>query len=506
MNSDIKFYLALLFKRLPVMAVMVFLGAGIGLSLALTLPPTYTADARLLVENAQIPGSMVVSTVQTSADKQLQIIEERLMTRANMIDVANKYEIFENQREMEPDDVFSAMARMTNIDVWEGNHQRATIMTISFESGNPRIAADVVNEFVTLVESESAEIRQEEATETAEFFESEVARLSEELSRKSAEIVAFKEANKDALPEEQNYRLDRQTRLQERLSLMVRDRASRIDQRERLLAVGGASGVQPVQLTPQQQDIQNLERQLASELSVLSENHPRVKRLRAQIEQLKSRITPGGQAAGSTDPLQNMLELQLADVDSQIAFLEQDIAETERQLEGLREAIERTPEVAIRLESLTRDYQNVQGQYNQAVSSLAQAKVGESVELQGRGERVSVIERAIPPNRPSGPRRRLIAGSGLFAGSALAALFFVLTELLNRTIRRPIDLTRGLGVQPLATIPYLESETVVRRRRRLGSSLLLLALSAVPLGLWALHTFYLPLDLLAEDLLETLGR
>ncbi|NNL34732.1 MAG: lipopolysaccharide biosynthesis [Silicimonas sp.] len=504
MNSDIKFYLALLIKRLPMMLVMLLVGAGIGVGLALTMPPTYKANARLLVESAQISDQMVISTVQTSTDKQLQIIEQRLMTRANMIDVANKYEIFEDTSEMSPDDVFRLMGQRTAINVVAGDRQRATIMTIAFESEDPRIAANVVNEFVTLVESASAVIRQEEATETAAFFESEVARLSEQLSRLSADIVAFKEANKDALPEEQAYRLERQTALQERMSAMVRDRVARLEQRNRLLAVGTAGGVQSVQMTPRQQQLANLESQLASELSTLSENHPRVKRRRAQIAQIASTIAPGTNG-GSADPLKNMLDLQIADIDGQIEFLEQDIKRTEEQLDGLRDAIERTPEVAIRLEALNRDYQNIQNQYDRAVTSLATAKVGESVELQNRGERVSVIERAVPPNRPSGPNRKLIAGGGVLAGSALAALFFVLTELLNRSIRRPIDLTRGLGVQPLATIPYLESDTVVQRRRRWHGLLILAAIIAVPLAFWAVHTFYLPLDLLAERLLDQMG-
>lgn len=503
MNSDVKFYLALFMKRMPVMLVLVLLGTAIGIAMALTIPPRYSAGARLLVENAQIPGEMVVSTVQTSADKQLQIIEERLMTRANMIDVANKYGVFKGE-EMRPDQIFDAMQKRTGIFVWSGDRQRNTVMEITFEDESPEIAADIVNEFVTLVESESAEIRQNEAMETAEFFESEVARLSEDLSRKSAAIVAFKEANKDALPEEQLYRLNRQTQLLERLSLNSRDLATLREQRNRLVSVGTASGVNQPALTPEQQQLATLRSQLNGALSVYSESNPRVKMLRAQIEQLEESMRPAGDAAKS-DPMQNMLDIQIADIDARISFLEGDIAKIEDELEVLQKAIEKTPENAIRLDALTRDYDNVQTQYNQAVASLGTAKVGESIEVQGRGERVSVIERAIAPNRPSGPNRKLIAGGGFFAGAALAAVFFVLTELLNRAVRRPVDLTRGLGVQPLATIPFIEKEADIKRRRTMNTILVLGAILAIPLGIWALHTYYLPLDLLAERALEAMG-
>ena len=505
MNLDLSFYFALFKRRLPIMISFVVVAFAIGVFLALTLPPTYRANARLLVESPQISSEMAITTVQTSADKQLQIIEQRLMTRANMIDIANKFGVFQDRADMQPDEIFEAMAARVDISVSAGNRQRVTAMTISARDGDPRIAANIVNELVTLVESESASIRQTEAGETAEFFEGEVARLSEELTRKSAQIVAFKEANKDALPEEQEYRLNRQSQLLERLSLYQRDLVSQNEQRNRLLAVGTATGAPTVSLTPEQQRLAELRNELNRLLSIYSESNPRVKMVRSQITQLQASMTPAGDGSANVDPMQTMLDLQIADIDGRIEFLSSSIASTEAELADLQIAIEKTPENAIRLEALTRDYDNIQNQYNQSVSSLATAKVGESIEIQGRGERVSVIERAIAPNVPSGPNRKLVAGGGVFAGLGLATLFFVLAELLNRTIRRPVDLTRALGIQPLATIPFIESPAQTGRKRIMGFVVLSAIVVAVPLTLWALHTFYLPLDLLAEKVLGLLG-
>ena len=50
-----------------------------------------------------------------------------------------------------------------------------------------------------------------------------------------------------------------------------------------------------------------------------------------------------------------------------------------------------------------------------------------------------------------------------------------------------------------------ERETVVKRRRVLSTLFVICLLLSIPLGLWALHTFYLPLDLLLERAMETLG-
>ena len=175
------------------------------------------------------------------------------------------------------------------------------------------------------------------------------------------------------------------------------------------------------------------------------------------------------------------------------------------ELAALESAIERTPKVANRLDAFEREYENTQSRYAEAVRGRARAEQGVDVEVAAKGERVVLIEQAAVPSFPTAPNRKLIAGGGVFVGSALAAIFFIITELVNSAIRRPVDLTRALNIQPLATIPYLEEESVRRRRRVLKILFVLYVLISIPLGLWAMHTYYVPLDLLLEKVMERVG-
>ncbi|WDR02933.1 hypothetical protein PSQ19_01525 [Devosia algicola] len=73
-----------------------------------------------------------------------------------------------------------------------------------------------------------------------------------------------------------------------------------------------------------------------------------------------------------------------------------------------------------------------------------------------KGERLSLIESAMPPQQPLGPKRRV-----LLLASAAAALFMGLVavavpEFLNRRIRRPEDLSNKLQIVPFITVPYIE--------------------------------------------------
>ncbi len=127
------------------------------------------------------------------------------------------------------------------------------------------------------------------------------------------------------------------------------------------------------------------------------------------------------------------------------------------------------------------------------------------MEAASKGERVELVEPAIVPNRKSSPNRRLIAGGGIFVGTSLACVFFVLSELLNSSIRRPVDLTRRLRIMPHATILYLEEASVCRRRRVFKVIFLVFVLISILTGMWAIHTYYLPLDLLLEKVLKRVG-
>ena len=57
---------------------------------AVSLPAIYSAQMKLVVESSQIPGNLAQSTVDTPAREQLQLFETRLMTRDNLLSIANQ--------------------------------------------------------------------------------------------------------------------------------------------------------------------------------------------------------------------------------------------------------------------------------------------------------------------------------------------------------------------------------------------------------------------------------
>ena len=512
---DLKFYMSLFLRRLPYFLIMVALGTAIGLSVASVLPPAYRAQARLLVESEQIPGNLAASTVRTETTEQLQIIQQRILTRANLLEMSNRLRIYAQDpdaRRMNPDEIVADLRNRVQISVTGGAQPRravqATIVTVSFRAPSAEMSATVTNELVTMILRENVAMRTGASAQTLDFFNQEVQRLDQALAQLGARILEFKTANQTALPDSLEFRRRQQVADQERLVQLEREETMLRDRRSRLVTLYETTGQVEMPgnraLTPEERQLKGLQDQLSGMLAVLSPANPRVKVLENQIETLERTVAAQAAASGRAAAGLSAYEVQLADIDGQISFLADQKAQTERRLEELRVSIEETPRNAIALEVLERDYANTRVQYDQAVANRARAQTGDLIESLAKGGRISVIEQATVPREPASPNRPMIAAAGVGGGFALGLALVVALELLNTAIRRPVDLTARLGITPIATLPFMRTPGQIRRRRVLIVLAFLIVAAGIPAALWAIQTYYLPLDLILDRILGKL--
>ncbi len=501
MNLDLSFYMAVFLRRIHYFILIAALVAAAAVAAAFLLPPSYDAKSTLLVEAPVIPQSMAPQTVQTGQMEQLQVIEKRLMTRANLLDIANRLKVFNDIAKMSPDAIVGAMQDHTTITKRAGKDQ-ATVMEIAFNAEVGQVAAGVVNEYVTLILKENLSLRTERAGETLEFFQQEVSSLGTELDTMSAKILDFQTKNKEFLPNTLNFRLNQQTGLQGQLATAEQDIANLKDQKERLIAVFNSTGVVNTATntpkTPEAQQLQQAQDRLTQALAVMAPTNPTVRLLQQKVDALQEIVTKQatGATASATSPGSTMLDVQIAGIDSQIQTRTDQVKTINQQLADLTKSIEKTANIQIELDALMRDYGNIQAQYTTAQNRLSTAATGERIEITSKGERITVIEAATVPNTPSKPNRVMIAAGGIAGGIMLGLGTVVLIEVMNRSVRRPKDLIAKFGITPLTTIPYMRtpSETVLRRGG--FAAMLLVAVIGIPALIYAVHVFYQPLDLI----------
>jgi polysaccharide chain length determinant protein (PEP-CTERM system associated) len=461
-DIDLRFYLSIFLRRLPYFLAIAVSISAIAVAVALLLPSVYRASARILVEAPQIPSDLARPTVPSNPIEQLQIIEQQITTRENVLTLAKKLNIYGDERaELSDADILQDMQERTNFarlqqDTPGGDG--AIIFNISFDAPDPRLASDVVNEFVALILRKNVRLRTGKAGDTLQFFEQEVARLGADLTRIEGEILKFKNDNKNALPDSLDFRRVQQSSQQERLRALEREEAGLRSRRNNFIQMFEATGRVPnlVPLTQDQQMLQDLKRTLSEQLVMFSEASPNIVALKTRIAGLEKSVRQAadddksGGKRGVSD-----VDLQLSDIDERLRFIEAEKAAISKDLAELTKSIAATPANETILNALDRSRDNVQTQYNTATARLAEASTGEQIEIRSKGERFSVVEPAMPPQDPISPNRYRIAGMGVIGGFGLGLGLVVLLELLNRSVRRPIEIVQLLQAQPLATISYI---------------------------------------------------
>ena len=516
---DLKFYWSVFLRRLPYFLVTLALLSAIGVTVAMILPPVYRSAASMLVEPQQIPDDLAQTTVPVNPFEQVQIIEQRLMTRANLVALADRIGLYADQPEL------SAGARVTDMrerieflgfvpDVTRGPQTPgATIIGVAFNAPTPEYANKGANELVNLVLEENVKLRTSRADDTLQFFESEVDRLAGELKRKSEEITAFKTANFEALPDSLVTRRNRQILEQERLLALEREESALKNQRATAVWVFERTGRSAAiaGMSPEEEQLESLKSELLQQSAIYAPTSPRIRMLTSQVAALETlvekqqaeRAVPD--ANGQPAAPASSLDLELAPIDARLEFIAQDKTMIEKTLSDLDASIQATPKNEMTQAGLERELENLNNQYNAAVASLGQAKVGERIEVLSKGERFSLIEQPTLPGTPIRPQRLLIASAGVVGGLGAGIGFVVLLEMLNRSIRRPLDLSEKLGLEPFATVPYIRTAGETRRKRSLVVLALILVAVAIPAALLAIHTLYLPLDLVFSELLAKVG-
>ncbi len=509
-DIDFKFYRSILWKRLPLIITIWLIISIAAIAIAYVLPPVYRSNARLLVVKPVVDQT----TVTVTSAEIIQSIQERLLTRSTMLDIAKRFEIYADDPDMSPTERFRDMHDKTSFRVVDlgGPRSRApsaTAFVVSFAAETPQLALDVTNELTTKILELNTSIRTGIVGNTATFYQQEVDRLSDMLADLESQIVNFESENADSLPNSLDFRRSEMSRIQNRLLAISTQGQTLLDQKaqlERVISNPGTSTLPSAQQSPEERQLLQLTSDLAKARTIYSDTHPNVLQLKAQIEVLEQAVQ--GQVTttdGTVTKAPTQLELQVQQLEALIRAGEQEALQLERQLSDLQLTIDQTPTVTMGLNALNRRYEALQSQYNNAVSQLNTAATGESIEVRQKGERFEVIEQPTRADTPESPNRLLIAAAGLAGGLAAGFGLMILLELLNRSVRRPAELVNSLGIQPFATIPYIATQSeILKRRLRMAGGLAAFAIG-VPLLLYLIHYQYMPIDLIISKMVERFG-
>ena len=185
----------LLFFVIPFVIVL-----AIGTVVTFAWPARYLSEGKILISSQEIPKDLVKPTVNSLANERIQIIEQRVMTRDNLLGIAKKFQIANNSWQgvllsgTEIIDFIRSRAQIKPLELslGGGNDRRAIAFTVGFEYENPVIAAKVANELVTMILAEDVRSRTAFASETTKFLDRDVQRLEAQLSQLDTQIAELR--------------------------------------------------------------------------------------------------------------------------------------------------------------------------------------------------------------------------------------------------------------------------------------------------------------------------
>ena len=278
---------------------------------------------------------------------------------------------------------------------------KATVMTVSVSSPDPDLATKATNQLAAKVLAEHRAIRTERAEDALAFFRQEVASSKGQLDQKLAALQGFMAEHAGALPH---------------------DTFAYLDQRKELLIRLGAKPEPSRRNAARMQ----LEAELEKARAIYSDQHPTVLALLAKIQELEP-TTP--------DITENLSVTALSRIDALLAQI---------------------PMNELALGALRRDHDRAQAQYDAAIERLEAARIEQRIAMRTEGDQLSIVEPAIRPDLPQGPRQKIIFALGSALAVVLAGLAALFMARSDTRLRRPKDLHTSLGLTPYAVIPRMQ--------------------------------------------------
>lgn len=205
-----EFFAALKRYRRSMLATFVAI-ALIGAAITVMLPPVFRSTATILIEQQQIPEDLVRTTISGYADQKIKVISQRVMTRSNLLQIIQKFDLYADLQKTEPMEVVVGKMRAAIdletvsaevVDPRSGRPTQATIaFTLSYKSISPSLSQRVTNELVSLYLNENLRSRAQLTSEASSFLESEAEKLNQQINELEKQLANFKQRNTTNLPE-----------------------------------------------------------------------------------------------------------------------------------------------------------------------------------------------------------------------------------------------------------------------------------------------------------------
>lgn len=496
----------------------IFAGLVISCVVAFLLPNVYISEASMRIAPAQISEALIPAVVNQQMADRINQMQQDILSRTSLSALIQSpdLQLYKSDLASKPlEDVIERMRskdiKISLINIAGQQNRPASAFTISFAYPDRMKAQRVVQALVTKFMESNLSTQRTQTDVTTEFLGDELAQAKAATEKASAVLTDFRVHNAGRLPEQSQFNVQALTSLQnERNSIdgaLNRDSQekllleSRLDssknQYETIVATAPAYSDDPAsnprseRLSDLNKRITETESKLTSLREMYKETYPDIRNYEQQIGVWKrerdalQKENDKALASQKEDPKKNaspQLARTLSDLQGNInatkaaiRAVELDRTEKLKQLQAVNNQIaafqsrlEAGPANEQRYAQLVKDYELASAKYQDLQQKQSVADTHKAMVTRKAGENLEVLDPASLPEQPTSPNRWLICGIGLGLGIVIGAALAGFREMKDTSLKNLKDVRAYTQMQILSSIPLLENDLLVQRRRRLA--------------------------------------
>jgi succinoglycan biosynthesis transport protein ExoP len=482
-------------------------------------PDSYESQATVRVVAQQVPENMVQSAVGQGMNQRISSMAQQIMSRTVLSNIINTFGLYPRERAKMPiEDVIEEMRlkkiKITPVaNIGGGEGRTVPAFSVSFSYENRYLAQRVVQDLVTRFIDENIRNRSNATFQTTQFMKDNLDAAKKELDEIEGKLATFRTENNGRLPDQMNANMSQLNALQAQVTFL-NGQLSRANQEKLQLensiritrdqiATLSKDTIEPAAIQAQQKneklaeverEIANWENQLSAYKQRYTDTHPdvifvtgRLNAAKVRRDELKKEETKEIAAAKKTDgttqrlmrpetireirELENTvkrLQSAVEGKDLEISDLTKSLVRTNDSVRSYQGRIETVPLGERQFGDIIREREIAKEKYMDLDQKLAKAKIAEDMESRKQGETLELLDQASLPTYPTDPKRPLVISIGAAVGLLLGIAMAGAREMKDGSLKNLKDVRAYTQMQILGSVPLLENDFVVRRRKRLA--------------------------------------
>ena len=452
-------------------ALAVLLGLAVSQAVNMLQKPMYRADASLEVQglnenylnlrdvdpNAPLSPQTMDSYIQTQVEiLQNPILLERVAGQLNLdqqseftaqpnwLDRAAGFARLSSAPPLPPKQ-YAVKEAIDKLRVQQVRQSR--MIRVSFDSIDPKLAANFVNTLLVEYEKQSLEARWQTSTQTRELLDTQLADLKSRLETSEYALQLYARENgllftadKGSIVE------DRLRQIQAELSRAQADRISKqatFDAATSRTSDALPAGMDTTALQAYQSKLTDLKREAADLSALYQPENYKVARVQAQIAELQAAI-----------------QIEQKEVRGRVSKDYEASVSRERQLgfeyaQQARALADQSTK-AVRYNVLLREVESNRGLYDGMLQRVKDARIVSAI----RASNVRAIGTAEPPAAPYRPNIPLNLAAGLFLGVSVGFGTTLMRRRSNMPVRAPGEMSMMLNLPELGAIPRVSKHSI----------------------------------------------